>query len=101
FIWDTVVESINGEDKVTSLTLKNRKTGETTEFPIEGVFVYIGMVPLSEPFKSLELTNEEGYIPTNQDMETNVTGVFAANAIREKTLSQIVPSTGNCSIADE
>src|SRR5699024_5615369 len=41
FIWDTVVESINGEDKVTSLTLKNRKTGETTEFPIEGVFVYI------------------------------------------------------------
>src|SRR5699024_5886763 len=51
FIWDTVVESINGEDKVTSLTLKNRKTGETTEFPIEGVFVYIGMVPLSEPFK--------------------------------------------------
>lgn len=101
FIWDTVVESINGEDKVTSLTLKNRKTGETTEFPIEGVFVYIGMVPLSEPFKSLGITNEEGYIPTNQDMETNVPGVFAAGDIREKTLRQIVTATGDGSIAAE
>src|SRR5699024_10262134 len=101
FIWDTVVESINGEDKVTSLTLKNRQTGETTEFPIEGVFVYIGMVPLSEPFKSLGITNEEGYIPTNQDMETNVPGVFAAGDIREKTLRQIVTATGDGSIAAE
>src|SRR5699024_2143904 len=101
FIWDTVVESINGEDKVTSLTLKNRKTGETTEFPIEGVFVYIGMVPLSEPFKSLGITYEEGYIPTNQDMATNVPGVVAAGDIREKTLRQIVTATGDGSIAAE
>lgn len=101
FIWDTVVESINGEDKVTSLTLKNRKTGDQTEFPIEGVFVYIGMVPLSEPFKSLGITNEDGYIPTNPDMETSVPGIYAAGDIREKTLRQIVTATGDGSIAAE
>ncbi len=57
------------------------------------------MVPLSEPFKSLGITNEEGYIPTNENMETSVPGVFAAGDIREKELRQIVTATGDGSIA--
>lgn len=57
------------------------------------------MVPLSEPFKSLGITNEEGYIPTNENMETNVPGVFAAGDIRDKELRQIVTATGDGSIA--
>ncbi|PAV27759.1 thioredoxin-disulfide reductase [Virgibacillus profundi] len=102
FIWDTVVEKINGPDgKVKSVSLKNNKTGEANEYPIDGVFVYIGMVPLSEPFKSLGITNGEGYIPTNENMETNIPGVFAAGDIREKTLRQIVTATGDGSIAAE
>src|SRR5699024_9455166 len=56
FIWDTVVEKVNETDgKVGSLSTKNVKTGETGEFETTGVFIYIGMVPLSEPFKSLEI----------------------------------------------
>ena len=102
FIWDTVVEKINGPDgKVSSVSLKNNKTGETREYPIDGVFVYIGMVPLSEPFKSLGITNGEGYIPTNENMETTIPGIFAAGDIREKTLRQIVTATGDGSIAAE
>ncbi len=102
FIWDTVVESMNDVDgKVGTLSLKNVKTGETSEFTTDGVFVYIGMVPLSEPFKSLGVVNEEGYIPTNENMETNVEGVFAAGDIREKELRQIVTATGDGSIAAE
>ncbi|MUK89106.1 thioredoxin-disulfide reductase [Ornithinibacillus sp. L9] len=102
FIWDTVVETINGPDgKVSSVTLKDVNTGEEKEFSAEGVFVYIGMVPLSEPFKSLGITNDEGYIPTNEHMETNIPGVFAAGDIREKTLRQIVTATGDGSIAAE
>lgn len=102
FIWDTVVESMNeSEGKVGSLSLKNTKTGETSEFGTEGVFVYIGMVPLSEPFKSLGVVNDEGYIPTNENMETNVAGVFAAGDIREKELRQVVTATGDGSIAAE
>ncbi|GAQ19246.1 thioredoxin reductase [Oceanobacillus picturae] len=102
FIWNTVVETINGKDgKVGSVTLKDALTGEVKEENIDGVFIYIGMVPLSEPFKSLGITNEEGYIPTNEHMETNVSGVFAAGDIREKTLRQIVTATGDGSVAAE
>jgi thioredoxin reductase (NADPH) len=102
FIWDTVVEKINEQDgKVGSVTLKNKKTGEVYDHDIDGVFVYIGMVPLSEPFKSLGITNEDGYIPTNENMETTIPGIFAAGDIREKTLRQIVTATGDGSIAAE
>lgn len=102
FIWDTVVEKINEQGgKVGSVTLKNKKTGEVYDHDIDGVFVYIGMVPLSEPFKSLGITNEDGYIPTNENMETPIPGIFAAGDIREKTLRQIVTATGDGSIAAE
>ncbi len=102
FVWNAVVETINGKDgKVGSVTLKDTLTGEVKEENIDGVFIYIGMVPLSEPFKSLGITNEEGYIPTNEHMETNVSGVFAAGDIREKTLRQIVTATGDGSVAAE
>lgn len=102
FIWDTVAKSINGADgKVNDVTLENVKTGEQYNHPIDGVFIYIGMVPLSEPFKSLGITNEEGYITTNERMETSVPGVFAAGDIRAKELRQIVTATGDGSIAAE
>jgi len=102
FIWDTVVESINEVDgKVGNLSLKNVKTGATSEFDTEGVFVYIGMVPLNDPFKSLNILNEEGYITTNENMETSIPGIFAAGDIREKELRQVVTATGDGSIAAE
>ncbi|MGM8366059.1 thioredoxin-disulfide reductase [Virgibacillus sp. W0181] len=102
FIWDTVAEKINGPDgKVSSVTLRNVKTDETYDHSIDGVFVYIGLVPLSEPFKSLGIVDEEGYIPSNENMETSIPGIFAAGDIREKELRQIVTATGDGSIAAE
>ncbi|WP_047984102.1 thioredoxin-disulfide reductase [Ornithinibacillus californiensis] len=100
FIWNTTVEKINGpEGKVSSVTLKDTETGEEYEKSADGVFVYIGMVPLSEPFKSLGITNEEGYVVTNENMETSIPGVYAAGDIRDKKLRQIVTATGDGSIA--
>ncbi|WP_090797151.1 thioredoxin-disulfide reductase [Pelagirhabdus alkalitolerans] len=100
FIWDTVLKSINEENgKVGSVTLENVKTNETFEKKADGTFIYIGLEPLSEPFKSLGITNEEGYIPTNEQMETEIPGIFAAGDIRDKTLRQIVTATGDGSIA--
>ncbi|MYL21025.1 thioredoxin-disulfide reductase [Halobacillus litoralis] len=100
FIWDTVVKSINDQDgKVGSVTLHNRKTDEEYEFDTNGAFIYIGMIPLSQPFTSLGITNEQGYIETDENMETRVPGVFAAGDIREKELRQIVTATGDGSIA--
>lgn len=101
-IWDTVAQSINGTDgKVSSVTLENVKSGEKYDHSIDGIFIYIGMVPLSEPFKKLNITNDDGYIPTNEQMETNIPGIFAAGDIREKELRQIVTATGDGSIAAE
>ncbi|HLR42398.1 MAG TPA: thioredoxin-disulfide reductase [Pseudogracilibacillus sp.] len=102
FIWDTVVEEINEKDgKVGSLTLKNVKNDEVSDFEIDGVFVYIGMDPLSEPFKSLGIVDEEGYIDTDENMETKIPGIFAAGDIRVKDLRQVVTATGDGSIAAE
>src|SRR5699024_12076298 len=95
-IWDTVVEEINEKDgKVGSLTLKNVKNDEVSDFEIDGVFVYIGMDPLSEPFKSLGIVDEEGYIDTDENMETKIPGIFAAGDIRVKDLRQVVTATGD------
>lgn len=102
FVWDTVAEKINGENgKVSSISLKNVKTGEAYDHAIDGVFIYIGLDPLSEPFKSLGIVDEEGYIPTNENMETSIPGIFAAGDIREKELRQVVTATGDGSIAAE
>lgn len=100
FIWSHTVKQINDKDgKVGSITLVSTKNGEEMEFPADGVFIYIGMVPLTKPFESLGITNSNGYIETNEQMETKVPGIFAAGDIREKTLRQIVTATGDGSIA--
>lgn len=100
FIWNHTIKEIKDKDgKVGSVTLVSTENGEETEFRADGVFIYIGMVPLSKPFESLGITNENGYIETNDLMETKVPGIFAAGDIREKTLRQIVTATGDGSIA--
>lgn len=100
FIWSHSVKKINGKDgKVGSATLISTKTGEEKEIEANGVFIYVGMLPLSKPFVSLGITNEDGYIVTNENMETSIPGIFAAGDIREKTLRQVVTATGDGSIA--
>lgn len=100
FIWNHTVKEINEKDgKVGSVTLVSTENGEEREFPADGVFIYVGMLPLSKPFLNLGITNDAGYIVTNEKMETNIPGIFAAGDVREKTLRQIVTATGDGSIA--
>lgn len=100
FIWSHTVKEIHGENgKVTAVILVSTKTGEERIFKTDGVFVYIGMDPLTKPFQNLGITNENGYIVTNENMETSVPGIFAAGDVREKQLRQIVTATGDGSIA--
>lgn len=100
FIWSNTVKEINEKDgKVGSVTLVSTKDGEEQEFKTDGVFIYVGMLPLTKPFLNLGITNDMGYIETNERMETKVPGIFAAGDIREKTLRQIVTATGDGSIA--
>ncbi|ADC49130.1 thioredoxin reductase (TDOR) [Alkalihalophilus pseudofirmus OF4] len=100
FVWNHVVNEINEEGgKVGSVTIENTETGETKEFKTDGVFIYIGMLPLNASVKNLGILNEEGYVVTNEEMETKVPGIYAAGDIREKSLRQIVTATGDGSLA--
>jgi len=100
FIYNHTVKEINDENgKVGSVTLKSTVDDSQREFNADGVFIYIGMLPLTKPFANLGILNENGYIETNEQMETTVPGIFAAGDVREKTLRQIVTATGDGSIA--
>ncbi|CAM4143635.1 thioredoxin-disulfide reductase [Lederbergia lenta] len=100
FIWNHTVKEFNGKDgKLGSATLVSTETGEEKEFSADGAFIYIGMDPLTEPFAHLGITNAEGYIETNDNMETKAPGIFAAGDVRDKLLRQIVTATGDGSIA--
>ncbi|UGB30974.1 MULTISPECIES: thioredoxin-disulfide reductase [Bacillales] len=99
-IFNTTIQSIHEQTgKVGSVKLVSTEDGSEKEFKTDGVFIYVGMVPLTAPFQDLGITNSMGYIETNDQMETKVEGIFAAGDVREKTLRQIVTATGDGSIA--
>lgn len=99
FIWDTEIQSINGDSRVESVTLLDKNTGSKYEYDADGVFIYVGMKPLTAPFEGLGILNALGYVETNDEMETSIPGIFAAGDVRNKTLRQIVTATGDGSIA--
>ena len=100
FIWNASVKKVNEEDgKIGSVTLVSTTDGTETEHETDGMFVYVGMNPLTDPFKHLGILDENGYIETNEIMETSVPGIYAAGDVREKLLRQIVTATGDGSIA--
>ncbi|MBE1554889.1 thioredoxin-disulfide reductase [Sporosarcina limicola] len=100
FIWNSTVKEVNESNgKVGSVTLVSTVDGSEKEFKTDGMFVYIGMDPLTAPFKKLGILDENGYIATNDIMETTVPGIYAAGDVREKLLRQVVTATGDGSIA--
>lgn len=100
FVWNATVKKVNEKDgKIGSVTLLSTVDGTEREFETDGMFVYIGMDPLTAPFEKLGILDENGYIDTNEIMETSVPGIYAAGDVREKLLRQIVTATGDGSIA--
>lgn len=97
-VWDSVVQSLNGEDKITEITLKNVKTDALTPLSVDGVFVAIGQTPNSQLFENIEKTSA-GYIIANEVMRTNIDGVYAVGDVREKTLRQVVTACADGAIA--
>lgn len=94
FIWDTVVEEIVGDGKVEKVVLHNQKSGETYDYPTEGVFIFIGHEPNNSIFGDQIEMDEEGYISTDNRMRTNIPGVFAAGEIQDPIYRQVGTSVG-------
>lgn len=99
FVWDSIPASINGERKVSSVTVKNVKTNKETELNTDGVFIYIGMIPQTDSFKSLNILDEYGYVIADEHLETNVKGIFVAGDVRQKEIRQVVTATSDGAIA--
>lgn len=105
FIWDSVVEEVNGDGIVEEMVLKNKKTGEKQiiDAPEDvgtfGIFVFVGYIPNTELFKEHLELNDHGYIKTCLEMKTEIPGVFAAGDVREKSLRQVVTATADGAIA--
>ena len=99
FVWDSVAYEIKGERKVSSIEIRNVKTGEESSISADGVFIYVGMLPQTQDFRDLGITNEAGYIPTNERLETAVPGIFAAGDVREKEIRQVITAASDGAIA--
>jgi len=95
FIWDTVVEEVEGDKEVDALRLRNLKTGEVSELPTKAMFVFIGHTPNSSFLSGLLDMDAGGHVIANQWMETNVPGIFAAGEIRVNAAKQVITSAGD------
>ena len=94
-IWDTVVNEICGEDQVEALFIENKKTGAKKHFPVDGVFVAVGMKPNTNMVPDEIKKDEAGYIVADENCVTNVTGIFAAGDVRTKMLRQIITAAAD------
>ncbi|SMO56824.1 thioredoxin reductase (NADPH) [Balnearium lithotrophicum] len=98
-VLNKVVESINGKDFVESLTLRDTVSGELSELPVDGIFIFIGNEPNVSPVLHLVETNEQGFILTDDEMKTKMPGLFAAGDVRYKPLKQVVTATSDGAVA--
>lgn len=103
FLWDSVVARVDGDEAVSAVTVRNVKNGETTvlragEEGMMGLFGFVGYRPNTELFAG-QLALENGYIPTDADMRTEIPGVFAAGDVRVKSVRQVVTAASDGAIA--
>ncbi|MFG2182797.1 thioredoxin-disulfide reductase [Streptomyces abikoensis] len=101
FVWDSEVAEIHGDNKLSSLTLRNVQTGETSELPVTGLFIAIGHDPRTELFKGQLELDDEGYLKVAApSTRTSATGVFGAGDVVDHTYRQAITAAGTgCSAA--
>jgi len=97
--WNSIIKSIGGRDSVDHVILENVHTSDESHFPTDGVFVLIGLDPNTRLLEGRVTLDEMGYIITDENMRTNIPGVFAAGDVRHKLLRQIVTACADGAIA--
>ena len=98
-VYNTVVEKIEGDGMVENLVLKNVRTGEISNLPVSGVFMFVGQEPDVDCVKGLVKSEKGGWIITNDHMETSVEGIFAAGDVRSKYLRQVITAAADGAVA--
>ena len=95
FRWDSVVESVEGEEVVRSLRLRNVKSGEKSVLEVSGVFIALGFIPNTGYLNGVVPLDEHGSVTANEKMETGVPGIFAAGDIRSNSVRQVITASGD------
>lgn len=98
FVWDSLVDEAIGDEILEGLVLRNKFTNEQSTLKVDGCFVFVGYDPISSLFEG-KIEMENGYIVTDEDMCTNVPGVFAAGDVRKKLLRQVITAAADGAIA--
>lgn len=94
-LWDSVVTSIHGEDEVEGITVENCLNGSKERYDVDGIFIAVGIRPVSEVFDGLAERDKAGYLIAGEDTKTSTPGVFAAGDVRTKPLRQIVTAVAD------
>jgi len=94
-LWNSVIQEIKGDTTVQSIHVKNVKTGKVTQHDIQGVFLFVGLLPRTQFLRGLVEMDEDGYILTGENGETSVKGIFAAGDCRKKLVRQIATAVGD------
>ncbi len=99
FVWDSVVAQIEGEEKVTGVTLKSVKSSLNQTVAVDGVFVYVGTNPQTDLVKELVQLDEKGFILTDKEQKTSAASIYAAGDICQKSLRQVVTAASDGAVA--
>ncbi len=99
FVFNHVVKEIQGDKFVNGVLVENVKTGELSRLDVDGIFIYVGITPNTKFLEDIIELNEDGYIIVNENMETNIPGIFAAGDIRVTPLRQVLTAAADGAIA--
>ena len=97
--WNTVVQDILGEERVTGLSLRNVNSGEMSALSVDGVFISVGLSPVTNLFQGQVALDKNGYILADESTKTNIPGVFAVGDVRTKALRQVITAAADGAVA--
>ncbi|MDP8210840.1 MAG: FAD-dependent oxidoreductase, partial [Candidatus Stygibacter australis] len=99
FIWNSEIQEIFGRDFVESITVFNKSEGKHRDIKVDGIFVYVGILPNNELIESRVALDEQGFALVDESMQTNIPGIFAAGDIVSKKLRQVITAASDGAIA--
>lgn len=95
FVWNTIVTELKGDDQLRSVVTKNVQTDEVKEWTFDGCFIFVGYDPNQDVYPQGLATDERGYVLTDENMATNIPGVYAVGDVRKKNVRQVATAVGD------